>query len=214
MDVDALIEAVESALGLIDADSRSILSLRPGIAYEAFVFAALGDGLVAEGDWDWKHPTGTLALALNDGGDLGGQVAHLSHVVGPGGVRLVPAVQVTGRSGASHQIDLLVVDAATTGATGWKNTLVAIECKNVVKARSLGTARDLVGLAADLRLGSHYRLWRSRAFGVAVLVAAHAVTASATDLLDHWALQTTQNAQPPIGATWIADVIGEIQARC
>lgn len=215
MNANRLVNEIDSALGLLDKRTRDLLAQKPGAAYEAFVLTLVGNDLSNRLGWGWVHPLGLATFSVASGGRLGTRLLDLSHVSAPSGQCLIQAVSAIGRSGALHQLDIVLAEVDEPDLT-WSAVRAVVECKNTVSVQTLSTARDLVGLAAEMRLGSHYRLWRSRPFGSALLVAAQRVSSAARELAEHWQLLAQDDAEPGtalLAGSWVQVIADEIASR-
>lgn len=208
-----LVAHLDQAIGLLPDDLKVALASNKGAAYEAFTLHAVGEALCTNHGWQWSHPVGAqFRFSISSGGALHDVLASYSSVWS-GPFVMVPSVTVTGRSGQTHDVDIAALRIRDdVGDARWDDVSTVLECKNVTTARGPGTARDLVGLAAELRLGRHYRLHASRPFSRGVLVTAHGVTGTASQILNHWLLDVVQGLTPAGPTGQAAVLAAEIHA--
>ncbi len=199
IDPKILVDALENAVGLLNPADTASLS-KKGAAYEAFVLHVVGAELCASHGWQWHHPlAGQFRFSVRSG-------CHLEHAMGSystvqiDAAWFVPSVTVVGRSGFSHNLDHVVVKrGARSGQPSWNRVRGVVECKNE-RDQGPGAARDLVGLAAELRLGAQYRLHNSRPFPTCQFVTAGSITATALGVLARWKLDARPGVTPATAA--------------
>lgn len=210
IDAQTLVDVLEQAVGQLDPSDKASLGTKKGAAYEAFTLHAIGERLSADHGWQWHHPPGgSFRFSARSGCPLDVAMAKYSTVRLPA-AWLVPSVTVMGRSGWTHDLDLVVLKRGRqNGIPAWARVRGVVECKNE-GAQGPGAARDLVGLAAELRLGSQYRLHATRPYPACQFVTAGTITATAQGVLARWKLDARAGMTPSNAAAVAAQVAASL----
>ncbi|TDT15880.1 hypothetical protein BDK89_1459 [Ilumatobacter fluminis] len=212
IDPTALVASLERAVGPLDAADKASLSTKKGASYEAFTLHAVGERLRIGHGWQWHHPPGnSFRFSVRSGCPLDLAMARYSTVRSPE-AWLVPSVTVVGKSGWTHDLDIAVLKRGRqSGTPRWTRVRGALECKNE-DAQGPGAARDLVGLAAELRLGSQYRLHQSRPFPACQFVTAGTITDTAKGILARWRLDAREGMTSATAGAIAGDIANALVA--
>ena len=208
MNAQALLARLEQGISRLDPSLKAVLASNKGAAFEALVMYEVGQNLHLNHSWDWNNPGGRVVFSARSGCSVDDALATYS-TISKGNFVLLPSATIVGRSESTHDVDLVLLDTTGRQVDSWTAVRAVIECKNVTDARGPGTARDLVGLAAELRLGKQYRLHASKPFNRGGLVAAHKVTSSAVQILHEWKLHHVPGFLPTTGEVLAAPALAD-----